>query len=135
VLFRKQALPSVRDEAEPRHEVSSGLDECLQSSATRFQEVARAFTERTVYGPLPRSPRPPRGRGRAACALEHYGYKCRASVLMNILFLAVWRVSSIFAACRNLARRREVKRLLLAPARGAAIEGQLGRLTQSMLAL
>lgn len=35
--------------------------------------------------------------------LEDYGYKCRASVLMNILFFAVSRISSIFAACRNLA--------------------------------
>ncbi len=35
--------------------------------------------------------------------LQDYGYKCRASVLLNILFFAVSRVSSIFAACRNLA--------------------------------
>lgn len=35
--------------------------------------------------------------------LEDYGYKCRASVLMNILFFAVSRISSVFAACRNLA--------------------------------
>ena len=35
--------------------------------------------------------------------LEDYGYKCRASVLLNVLFFAVSRISSIFAACRNLA--------------------------------
>ncbi len=34
--------------------------------------------------------------------LEDYGYKCRASVLLNVLFFAVSRISSIFAACRNL---------------------------------
>jgi hypothetical protein len=35
--------------------------------------------------------------------LENYGDRCRVSVLMNILFFAVSRISSIFAACRNLA--------------------------------
>lgn len=35
--------------------------------------------------------------------LEDYGYKCRASVLLHVLFFAVSRISSIFAACRNLA--------------------------------
>jgi hypothetical protein len=35
--------------------------------------------------------------------LEDYGYRCRALVLLNILFFAVSRISSIFAACRNLA--------------------------------
>jgi len=35
--------------------------------------------------------------------LEDCGYKCKASVLLNILFFAVSRISSIFAACRNLA--------------------------------
>ena len=35
--------------------------------------------------------------------LEDHGYKCWASVLLNVLFFAVSRVSSIFAACRNLA--------------------------------
>ena len=34
--------------------------------------------------------------------LEDYGYKCRASVLLHVLFFAVSRISSIFAACRNL---------------------------------
>jgi hypothetical protein len=34
--------------------------------------------------------------------LQDYGYKCRASVLLNILFFAVSRITSIFAACRNL---------------------------------
>jgi putative transposase len=35
--------------------------------------------------------------------LEDCGYKCRASVLLHVLFFAVSRISSIFAACRNLA--------------------------------
>jgi putative transposase len=35
--------------------------------------------------------------------LRDYGYKCRASVLLNILFFAASRIGSIFAACRNLA--------------------------------
>jgi hypothetical protein len=35
-------------------------------------------------------------------SLQDYGYKCRASVLLNILFFAVSRITSIFAACRNL---------------------------------
>ena len=35
--------------------------------------------------------------------IEDCGYKCRASVLLNILFFAVSRISSIFAACRNLS--------------------------------
>lgn len=35
--------------------------------------------------------------------IEDCGHKCRASVLLNILFFAVSRISSIFAACRNLA--------------------------------
>src|SRR4030042_1509029 len=35
--------------------------------------------------------------------LEDCGYKCRASVLLNILFFAASRVGSIFAACRNIA--------------------------------
>ena len=35
--------------------------------------------------------------------LEDYGYKCQASVLLNVLFFAVSRITSIFAACRNLA--------------------------------
>ncbi|OHB85024.1 MAG: hypothetical protein A2V98_13365 [Planctomycetes bacterium RBG_16_64_12] len=35
--------------------------------------------------------------------LEDHGYKCRASVLLNVLFFAVSRISSIFAASRNLA--------------------------------
>jgi hypothetical protein len=35
--------------------------------------------------------------------LQDCGYKCRASVLLNVLFFAVSRISSIFAACRNLA--------------------------------
>ena len=35
--------------------------------------------------------------------IEDCGYKCQASVLLNILFFAVSRISSIFAACRNLA--------------------------------
>lgn len=34
--------------------------------------------------------------------LEDHGYKCRAGVLLNILFFAASRISSIFAACRNL---------------------------------
>jgi len=34
--------------------------------------------------------------------LEDCGYKCRASVLLNILFFAASRVGSIFAACRNI---------------------------------
>jgi hypothetical protein len=44
----------------------------------------------------------------AAVAQEHlkiedHGHKCRASVLLNILFFAASRISSVFAACRNLA--------------------------------
>jgi hypothetical protein len=35
--------------------------------------------------------------------LRDYGYKCRTSVLLNILFFAASRIGSIFAACRNLA--------------------------------
>jgi len=35
--------------------------------------------------------------------IEDCGYKCRASVLINILFFAVSRISSVFASCRNLA--------------------------------
>ena len=35
--------------------------------------------------------------------LEDCGYKCRASVLLSILFFAASRVGSIFAACRNIA--------------------------------
>ena len=35
--------------------------------------------------------------------LEDCGYKCRASVLLNILFFAASRIGSIFAACRNIA--------------------------------
>ena len=35
--------------------------------------------------------------------LEDHGYKCRASVLLNVLFFAVSRISSVFAAARNLA--------------------------------
>ena len=35
--------------------------------------------------------------------LQDSGYKCRASVLLNILFFAVSRITSVFAACRNLA--------------------------------
>lgn len=35
--------------------------------------------------------------------LGDHGHKCRASVLLNILFFAVSRLSSVFAACRNLA--------------------------------
>ena len=35
--------------------------------------------------------------------LEDYGYKCRASTLLHVLFFAVSRISSVFAACRNLA--------------------------------
>jgi len=35
--------------------------------------------------------------------LEDVGYKCRASVLLNILFFAASRIGSIFAACRNIA--------------------------------
>src|SRR4030042_4481475 len=35
--------------------------------------------------------------------LEDHGYKCRASVLLNVLFFAGSRISSIFAASRNLA--------------------------------
>ena len=35
--------------------------------------------------------------------LKDHGYKCQAAVLVNILFFAVSRISSIFAACRNLA--------------------------------
>ena len=35
--------------------------------------------------------------------VEDYGYKCQASVLLNVLFFAVSRISSIFAAARNLA--------------------------------
>jgi len=34
--------------------------------------------------------------------LEDYGYKCRASTLLHVLFFAVSRISSIFAASRNL---------------------------------
>lgn len=36
-------------------------------------------------------------------SIKDVGYKCRASVLLNILFFAVSRITSIFAACRNLA--------------------------------
>jgi putative transposase len=35
--------------------------------------------------------------------IEDHGHKCRASVLLNILFFAASRISSVFAACRNLA--------------------------------
>ena len=35
--------------------------------------------------------------------LQDYGYKCRSSALLNVLFFAVSRISSVFAACRNLA--------------------------------
>lgn len=35
--------------------------------------------------------------------LKDYGYKCRVSVVLNVLFFAVSRITSIFAACRNLA--------------------------------
>lgn len=35
--------------------------------------------------------------------LQDSGYKCRASVLLNVLFFAVSRITSVFAACRNLA--------------------------------
>lgn len=35
--------------------------------------------------------------------IEGHGHKCRASVLLNILFFAASRISSVFAACRNLA--------------------------------
>jgi putative transposase len=46
---------------------------------------------------------------RAAAVVEQHvqlqdcGYKCQASVLLNVLFFAVSRISSVFAACRNLA--------------------------------
>ena len=45
---------------------------------------------------------------RAAAVVQQHvgirdcGYKCRASVLLNILFFAASRIGSIFAACRNL---------------------------------
>jgi putative transposase len=35
--------------------------------------------------------------------LKDHGYKCRASIVLNILFFAASRIGSIFAACRNLA--------------------------------
>ena len=35
--------------------------------------------------------------------IEDHGHKCRASVLLNVLFFAASRISSVFAACRNLA--------------------------------
>jgi putative transposase len=35
--------------------------------------------------------------------IEGHGHKCGASVLLNILFFAASRISSVFAACRNLA--------------------------------
>jgi len=35
--------------------------------------------------------------------LQDHGYKCRASVLLNILFCAASRIGFISAACRNLA--------------------------------
>jgi len=35
--------------------------------------------------------------------IEDHGHKCRSSVLLNVLFFAASRISSIFAACRNLA--------------------------------
>ncbi len=35
--------------------------------------------------------------------LKDCGYKCRASVLLSILFFAASRIGSIFAACRNVA--------------------------------
>jgi len=35
--------------------------------------------------------------------LEDYGYKCRASVLLHVLFFAASRISSVFAAARNLS--------------------------------
>lgn len=35
--------------------------------------------------------------------LEDHGYKCRAPLLLNILFFAASRICSVYAACRNLA--------------------------------
>jgi hypothetical protein len=35
--------------------------------------------------------------------MQDHGYKCRASVLLNVLFFAVSRISSVAAAARNLA--------------------------------
>jgi len=35
--------------------------------------------------------------------IEDHGHLCRASVLLNLLFFAASRISSVFAACRNLA--------------------------------
>jgi hypothetical protein len=38
-----------------------------------------------------------------ALRLEHTGYKCTSSVLFSILLIAVSRVVSVFADCRDLA--------------------------------
>lgn len=35
--------------------------------------------------------------------IKDHGHKCRAAVLLNILFFAASRITSVFAACRNLA--------------------------------
>jgi hypothetical protein len=37
-------------------------------------------------------------------SLKDYGYRCRSAVLLNILFFAASRITTVYAACRNLAR-------------------------------
>jgi len=73
---------------------------CGHATATQIQEVAHAFTYtincREVHDRVG-------AVVQQHVRLEDYGYKCRASVLLHIVFFAVSRISSIFAACRNLA--------------------------------
>lgn len=57
-------------------------------------------TEEEVYGYA-------NDRLSTALRLEHWGHEGTSSVLISILLIAAARVVSVFAACRDLAVRRQ----------------------------